>query len=228
MPAPEILIIEDEDSLAETLRLNLSLEGYRVKIARNGRQALEASGAAEKPDLVLLDVMLPDMDGHAICAAIKERHPLLPVIFLTARSQRSDKIEGLKMADDYITKPFDLDELLLRIGNMLKRYQPRAESGSLEFGNCAVNFSTFEARTASGEHITLSRRESALLRLLSEEPGKVVSRDEIISKLWDPGENPSSRTIDNFILAFRKYFEKDPKRPAHFHSIRGVGYKFLP
>lgn len=223
-----ILIVEDEENLANTIALNLELENYSVSIARNGSEAVQLfTKNRETLSLVLLDVMLPDVDGFELCRQFKGKRPDLPVIFLTAKNQTSDKIGGLKLgADDYITKPFDLEELLLRISNMMKRTQ-KENNPVFMFGNCSINFQTYEITDARGQKQTLSKREIGLLELLTTKINKVISRDEIIEKLWDINENASSRTIDNFILNFRKYFEVNPKEPKHFHSIRGVGYKFV-
>lgn len=223
-----ILIIEDEESLANTLALNLKLENYLVTVARSGNEALRVFTKSRSDlNLILLDVMLPDINGFDLCKEFKILEPELPVIFLTAKNQTADKIGGLKLgADDYITKPFDLEELLLRISNLLKRTQKEPES-VFNFGNCSINFQTYEIKDIKGQKQSLSKREIGLLELLTSEPNKVISRDEIIEKLWDVNENASSRTIDNYILNFRKYFEEHPKEPKHFHSIRGVGYKFI-
>lgn len=223
-----ILVIEDEASLADTMALNLKLENYQVTLVRNGNEALKAF---EKNytliDLVLLDVMLPDRNGFDLCKTFKSIDQNIPVIFLTAKNQISDKIEGLKLgADDYMTKPFDLEELLLRISNLLKRTK-KETNPVFTFGTCSINFKTYEIVDVKGIKQTLSKREIGLLELLTASTNQVISRDEIIEKLWDVNENASSRTIDNYILNFRKYFELNPKEPRHFHSIRGVGYKFV-
>ncbi|MCU0360336.1 MAG: response regulator transcription factor [Bacteroidia bacterium] len=222
-----ILIVEDEANLANAISLNLKAEGYVVLLARNGKEAktiLNSSLGAI--DLIMLDVMLPDASGFELCKQIKTARAELPVIFLTAKNQSFDKIEGLKLgADDYITKPFDLEEVLLRIRNLLKRAN-KASEGIFKFKNGEVHFSTFEIVSCAGEKISLSKREMGLLELLTRQANKVISRDEIIEKLWSADENPSSRTIDNYVLNFRKYFEPNPKEPIHFHSVRGVGYKF--
>jgi two-component system, OmpR family, alkaline phosphatase synthesis response regulator PhoP len=165
-------------------------------------------------------------NGFDLFKEFKKINPDVPVIFLTAKGQTADKISGLKLgADDYIVKPFELEELLLRIRNVMKR-NATPESQLFTFGDCSINFETFEVKDVNGKTITLSRREMGLLKLLTTKENKVISRDEIIEALWDPNENASSRTIDNYILSFRKYFEKNPKEPKHFHSVRGVGYKF--
>ncbi|MBA2612527.1 MAG: response regulator transcription factor [Bacteroidetes bacterium] len=223
-----IFIVEDEESLAKAIELNLQLENYKVTIAKSGNQALSFfTSNFNAINLVLLDVMLPEINGFDLCKEFKKLNPAVPIIFLTAKNQIADKIEGLKLgADDYITKPFDLEELLLRISNLIKRTQ-KASPPVFNFDNCSINFDTFEIVDISGSHSTLSKREIGLLKLLTENANKVISRDEIIEKLWDINENASSRTIDNYILNFRKYFEANPKEPVHFHSIRGVGYKFI-
>ena len=222
-----ILIVEDEESLANTIALNLQLENYKVLLAKKGNDALTVfKNNSGLINLVLLDVMLPEINGYELCQLFKAIDPLVPVIFLTAKNQISDKIEGLKLgADDYITKPFDLEELLLRVSNVLKRTKKEA-SPTFSFNGCSINFETFDIKDITGATSTLSKREIGLLKLLTENANKVISRDEIIEKLWGVEENASSRTIDNYILNFRKYFEPNPKEPVHFQSIRGVGYKF--
>lgn len=227
MQKPTILIVEDEESLGKTLLLNLELENYNVKLANTGNSALQTFNELNKNlDLVLLDVMLPEINGFELCQKFKSINPSVPVIFLTAKNQTSEKISGLKLgADDYITKPFELEELLLRIQNVIKR-NSKEVSSLFEFGTCSINFETFEIKDIKGETSTLSKREIGLLKLLTDNENKVISRDQIIENLWSEKENSSSRTIDNYILGFRKYFEVNAKEPKHFHSIRGVGYKF--
>lgn len=226
--AIKILIIEDELALLETLKLNLEIEGYSVATCNSGNLALKTAKEFV-PDLILLDVMLPVLNGIQIYKLFQENNISTPVIFLTAKSSVQDKIEGLKLgADDYITKPFDLEELLLRINIALKRNKiSDSANETIKFDNCEINFATFEIIDINGNKETLSKREIALLKLLTDNQNTVVSRDEILDKLWTKDENPSSRTIDNYILNFRKLFEKNPKEPTHFHSIRGVGYKFV-
>lgn len=222
-----ILLVEDEASLADTLSLNLKMENYTVTITRNGGEALNYfKKNSKRTDLVLLDVMLPDMNGFDLCKEFKKTEPGVPVIFLTAKNQAPDKISGLRLgADDYITKPFDLEELLLRISNLLKRAN-KTGTKSFVFANGTIDFNTYEIIDIHGKTHTLSKREIKLLELLTTNVNKVISRDEIIEKLWDDDENASSRTIDNYILNFRKYFETNSRDPKHFHSVRGVGYKF--
>ncbi|MDX2173034.1 MAG: response regulator transcription factor [Bacteroidota bacterium] len=223
-----IHIIEDELILANTLKLNLELEHYKTIVSSSGNKAIEDFEKNKSHiHLVLLDVMLPDLSGFEICKIIKEKSPNTPVIFLTAKNQTINKIEGLKLgADDYITKPFDLEELLLRISNLIKRTQKQFDS-VIKFNGCEINFETYEILDITGVRRDISKREIGLLQLLSQNVNKVISRDEIIEKLWDVNENASSRTIDNYILNFRKWFEINPKEPVFFQSIRGVGYKFI-
>jgi two-component system alkaline phosphatase synthesis response regulator PhoP len=227
MQQPSILIVEDEESLGKTLQLNLELEHYHVKLANSGNLALELFTQHNKTlHLVLLDVMLPEINGFELCEKFKTINSSVPVIFLTAKNQTSEKISGLKLgADDYITKPFELEELLLRIQNVIKR-NAKPSTTVFEFGKCSINFETFEIKDIAGEISTLSKREIGLLKLLTDNKNKVISRDQIIESLWSEKENSSSRTIDNYILGFRKYFEINAKEPKHFHSVRGVGYKF--
>jgi len=223
----KVLVIEDEISLAETLKLNIEMENYTVELCFRGDKAIEQVQLF-KPDLILLDIMLPAISGVDIYKSLREYGNNVPVIFLTAKNQFNDKIEGLKLgADDYVTKPFDLEELLLRINIILRRAYPNIDNlSSFKFDNGEINFTTYEVITKDKQTETLSKREIALLKLLIDHQNQVVSRDDIIYKLWDKDENPSSRTIDNYILTFRKLFEPNPKEPIHFLSIRGVGYKF--
>jgi two-component system, OmpR family, alkaline phosphatase synthesis response regulator PhoP len=227
MNKQSILIIEDEENLSSTLALNLELENYKVLLAKNGKEGLSLYRENHTSlDLVLLDVMLPGLNGFDLLPEFKKIDKDVPVIFLTAKSLANEKISGLKLgAEDYITKPFELEELLLRIKNVIKR-NSKTISAPFIFDTCSINFETFEIRNIKGESLTLSRREIGLLKLLTDSINKVISRDQIIETLWDENENPSSRTIDNYILGFRKQFEENPKEPKHFHSIRGVGYKF--
>ena len=223
----KILIIEDELALQQTLKLNLELEGYQTYTCGNGGDAIYQV-KKNRPDLILLDIMLPIISGIEIYKELKKLNIQTPVIFLTAKNNVQDKIEGLKLgADDYITKPFELEELLLRIHNVLKRNAPQKQDVNIfKFDGCEINFATFQIKTREGKTEDLSKREIALLKLLVDNVNNVVSRNEILDKLWTKDENPSSRTIDNYILNFRKLFEINQKEPIHFLSIRGVGYKF--
>lgn len=229
MSTKRILLVEDEEHLLKTIQLNLELEGYTVTSAINGIDALKEFRKAHF-DLVILDVMLPEMHGFDVCDEIRKENTRVAILFLTAKSSGSDRVQGLKLgADDYLTKPFNLEELLLRVQILLKRGNVAPAAQSMEvytFGDNEINFKTYEIKGVDGQRTEITKREIALLKLLIDKAGKVVSREEILDTVWGTDVYPSSRTIDNYILAFRKYFEKKQKEPEHFHSIRGVGYKF--
>lgn len=226
-----ILLVEDEQALAETIKLNLELEGYAVQIARDGKSALKHF-KGERFNLIILDVMLPEMDGFTVCESIRLENPEIPILFLTAKNSSTDRIQGLKIgADDYLTKPFNLEELLLRVQNLLKRSVKSNGSDSnlvsFRIGDDTVNFSRLEVERSNGENIRLTKKEAMLLKLLIDRRNEVVSREHILETVWGYDIYPSTRTIDNFIVSFRKYFEKDPSNPRYFQSVRGVGYKFV-
>jgi two-component system, OmpR family, alkaline phosphatase synthesis response regulator PhoP len=228
-----ILLVEDEENLSDLIRLNLEMEGYEVNPCATGTRGAELA-LNEKFDLVLLDVMLPGINGFDILAQIRKKKPDLPVLILTARGTGEDRITGLKLgADDYLVKPFNLEELMLRVKNLLSRVRKTQsvtplDSGEYSFGPFKINFETYEILKNGKVQGTLTNREVLLLKLLTSKAGQVVSREEILDKIWGEDAFPSSRTIDNYILALRKYFEVNQKEPVHFHSIRGVGYKFTP
>lgn len=223
-----ILLVEDEESLRETLALNLELENYDVVALDSGRNVL-LTLQQQHIDLILLDIMLPDMSGLEVCAQIRLNNLATPIIFLTAKDTPADRIAGLRQgADDYLAKPFNLEELLLRVAILLRRTSgDKIQSVELfSFGGHKVNFKTYEVETASGERFILTKKEAMLLKLLTDRAGQVVSRQQILQAVWGYDVYPSTRTIDNFILSFRKYFEPNPKQPIYFHSLRGIGYKF--
>ncbi len=223
-----ILLVEDEESLRESLKLNLELEDYEVVATDNGKDAIKYFHE-QHFDLAILDVMLPEVDGFQICEQIRLTNMDMPVIFLTAKDAATDRIAGLKRgADDYITKPFNLEELLLRVSNLIRRTSKAPDNTPevYEFGGNRVNFVTYEAQ-AKGKTFSLTKKEAMLLKLLIDRRNEVVSRQQILQSVWGYDVYPSTRTIDNFILSFRKYFEEDPKNPQYFLSIRGVGYKFV-
>lgn len=224
-----ILLVEDEEHIRETLKLNLELEGYEVVAANNGKAAIKRF-QEEHFDLVLLDLMLPEMDGLQVSEQIRLTNMGVPILMLTAKDQPEDRIAGLrKGADDYLTKPFNLEELLLRIEKLIRRTSKSPENTPeiYTFGANKVNFLTFEAEGRDGL-IQLTKKEAMLLKLLVDRKNEVVSRNQILQSVWGYEVFPSTRTIDNFILSFRKYFEDDQRNPRFFHSIRGVGYKFTP
>lgn len=223
-----LLLVEDEASIRNTIKLNLELSDYEVVAVDNGADALEKV-RDQHFDLLILDVMLPDMDGFQICEQIRLSDFETPIIFLTARNTGEDRIRGLRLgADDYITKPFELEELLLRVQRLLQRTgkTPVEETSVYAFGKNRVNFKTYDAWGKNGAFI-LTKKEAMLLKLLIDRKNQVVSRKQILQAVWGYDVFPSTRTIDNFILSFRKYFEADPKNPNYFISVRGVGYKFL-
>lgn len=228
--AYRILLAEDEESLREVIQLNLELEGYQVIPVVDGKSALERA-LNERFDLIILDVMIPLIDGFSVCEKIRLENQEVPIIFLTAKNTSSDRVQGLKLgADDYLAKPFNLEELLLRVQSLIKRGLDRArvntETSEYSFGNNRIDFSSYTITTFRNESITLSKKEIQLLKLLIDRKGEVVSRRQILEKVWGYDIFPSTRTIDNYILAFRKYFEQNPREPEFFHSIRSVGYKF--
>ena len=223
-----ILLLEDEKHLAETLKLNLELEGYNVSVVGDGQVAI-ARFKEEKFDLAVLDIMVPSIDGIGVAESIRLTNTKVPILFLSAKGTAEDRILGLKKGgDDYIAKPFNLEELLLRIKKLLSRNEEnpvKTNFNEYTFGNNYINFDSYEAKGQNGD-FTLTKKEALLLKLLIENKNEVVSREKILQTVWGYAVYPSTRTIDNFVLAFRKYFELDPKNPIHFKSLRGVGYKF--
>jgi len=225
-----ILLAEDEKSLREGIALNLELEGYEVEAVCDGAEALKVFGE-QRFTMVILDVMMPEVNGFEVCEKIRLSDSETPILFLTAKDTSKDRINGLKVgADDYLAKPFNLEELLLRVKVLIKHSLKGKEEGEelskFVFGDNEINFSNFTAITPNGA-INLTSKESQLLKLLIDRKNEVVSRNQILQYVWGYDVYPSTRTIDNFILSFRKYFEKNPKQPEHFYSIRGVGYKFV-
>jgi two-component system, OmpR family, alkaline phosphatase synthesis response regulator PhoP len=225
----KICVVEDEVSILEMVRMNLELEGYQVQTYTDGKIALDAIQANSDFDLLILDVMLPSMNGLDICKEVR-KNSKIPILILSAKGTTTDRIQGLKLgANDYLPKPFDLEELLLRVQNLIgAKTELETTLETIEIGQKQIDFSTFLVKDKQNQESTsLSKKEIELLKLFIEKEGKVVSRDEILDRVWGKDSFPTSRTIDNFILNFRKLFEKDPKHPQHFLSIRGVGYKFL-
>jgi two-component system alkaline phosphatase synthesis response regulator PhoP len=227
---PSILLVEDEQNLHDALKLNLELEGFDVTSAFDGSAAVKAV-QLEYFDLIIMDVMLPEMDGINVTETIRLQNNEVPILMLSAKNSSADRVLGLKKgADDYLTKPFNLEELILRVHKLIdknKKMQDKSSVGdSYSFGNNTVDFRAQEAITKSGEKIQLSRKESMLLKLLIENKNDVVPREKILQVVWGYNVYPTTRTIDNFILSFRKYFEEDSRNPKYFHSVRGVGYKY--
>ena len=225
-----ILLVEDDRNLAEGLILNLEAEGYQVVHADNGIDALELirNGLF---DLVLLDIMLPGMDGLTVCRKVRQDGSTIPILFLTARDQSAERTEGLVAGgDDYITKPFDMAELLARIQGIFRRLAwlaVDAESGNrVTFDGRSLDYKSFQAQGPGGE-VRLTRKECMVAKYLIDRQGEAVSRDQLLDAVWGYHAFPTSRTIDNFILKLRKVFEDDPTQPEYFETIRGVGYRFL-
>jgi two-component system, OmpR family, alkaline phosphatase synthesis response regulator PhoP len=225
-----ILLVEDEENLHEALKLNLELEGYSVSSAVDGAEALRTV-EQEYFDLVILDVMLPEVDGITVAETIRVHNNQVPILILSAKNTSADRVLGLKKgADDYLTKPFNLEELLLRVQKLIeknKKMQDKSTVGDVySFGTNTIDFKAQEATTKNGEKVQLSKKEAMLLKLLIENRNEVVPREKILQTVWGYNVYPTTRTIDNFILNFRKYFEEDSRNPRYFHSVRGVGYKY--
>jgi two-component system, OmpR family, alkaline phosphatase synthesis response regulator PhoP len=228
-----VLVVEDDPHLAAGLTENLRAEGYAVDTAADGEQALawlRTNGCA----LILLDVMLPGCDGFAVCRALREQGNNTPVLFLTARGDPADRVRGLQSGgDDYLAKPFHLQELLLRVRAILRRWDwyrsasATTATATLSFGGNEVDFRAFRARAWNGEAHELTEKEAMILKVLAEHGGEIVSREDLLEKVWGYDVFPSTRTVDNFILRLRKRFEKDPANPRHFLTVWGVGYRFL-
>jgi two-component system, OmpR family, alkaline phosphatase synthesis response regulator PhoP len=227
---PSILLAEDEENLHEALKLNLELEGYEVTSAYTGSNTLQKV-QQEYFDLLILDVMLPDIDGISITETIRVQNNDVPILILSAKNSGADRVLGLKKgADDYLTKPFNLEELLLRVQKLIRKNKKITEKDSVgdtyQFGSNTIDFRAQEAVNKNGERIQLSKKEAMLLKLLIENKNDVVPREKILQTVWGYNVYPTTRTIDNFILNFRKYFETDSRNPRYFHSVRGVGYKY--
>ena len=225
-----ILLVEDEENLQEALKLNLELEGYEITSAYDGAEALQAV-QKEFFNLIILDIMLPEVDGITVCETIRLSNADIPILILSAKNSSADRVLGLKKgADDYLTKPFNLEELLIRVNNLIKKSERLSTKQPLpeiySFGKNKIDFKASEAFTKSGEKITLTKKEIMLLKLLIENKNEVVTREKILQVVWGYNVYPTTRTIDNFILNFRKYFEADSRDPEYFHAVRGVGYKF--
>jgi two-component system alkaline phosphatase synthesis response regulator PhoP len=239
-----ILVVEDEEAIAQGLVLNLGRRGHEAELVMDGREALERA-STERFDLILLDVRLPGMDGFEICQRLRREGNFTPVLVLTARSQPDDVVYGLEVgADDYVVKPFDLAELMARVEGLLRRQSwsksdddgagdPDGEgdeampTGRYEFGEYWVDFGSFQAKTDRGVE-ELSKKEMAVLRLFASRPGQVIDRRELLADVWELPDHPNTRVVDNVIVALRKAFGDNSLRPRHFHTVRGVGYRFTP
>ena len=234
-----ILVIEDEVHIADGIRLNLSIKGYLVKVASDGIDGLE-KWRTWKPDLIVLDIMLPMIDGFSILKTIRTEDPKIPVLILSARAETKDKVKGLRYGvDDYLPKPFDLEEFLLRVERLIVKkgwYEtPKKDEGQqgydlfegahYDFGGNHIDFVSLTADCQAGT-IVLTEQEIVLLKIFIANKGKPLSREMLLNSGWGYAKDTSTRTVDNFIVRFRKYFEKNPKKPVHFISRRSVGYVF--
>lgn len=228
MNRPRVLLVEDELNIARGLVFNLEEEGYAVTHVVTGEEALQQA-REQSPTLVVLDLMLPGISGLQVCRQLRRADPRLPILILTARSEEKDRIRGLaEGADDYLVKPFSLEEFLLRVRGMLRRsewYRP-GTGRRLRFGRNEVDLQEGRAATAGGE-IVLTELEVRMLQAFFRREGKVVSRAELLQEVWGMAPDTETRTLDNFVVRLRRYFEPDPARPVHFLTVRGRGYKFV-
>lgn len=225
-----VLLVEDEENLHDALKLNLELEGYEITSAFDGHEALKKV-QEEYFDLIIMDVMLPGVDGISVTESIRLQNNEVPILILSAKNTSADRVAGLKKgADDYLTKPFNLEELLLRVQKLIEKNKKMQDKDSVgdtyTFGRNTIDFRAQEIVTRKGERIQISKKEAMLLKLLIENKNEVVPREKILQSVWGYNVYPTTRTIDNFILGFRKYFEEDSRNPQFFHSVRGVGYKY--
>lgn len=221
-----ILVVEDDASIRLGIERNLSFEGYRVVAAAGGDEGLEKV-FRERPDLLLLDVMLPGISGLEICKAVRRHDPTLPILMISARTQEADRVAGLDLgADDYIPKPFSVRELLARVRAALRRRRALAgESVPYRFGPCEVDFGA-RALRVRGKPVECSMKEFDLLRYMVRNRGRVVSRDQILNRVWGYDYEGTARTIDNFVQKLRQKVEDDPEAPRWIQTVRGVGYRF--
>jgi DNA-binding response OmpR family regulator len=226
--AEKILLVEDDPAILTGVRDTLELEGYRVLTARDGETAVKLA-KAEDPDLVILDIMLPRLSGLEVCRKLREERIRGTILLLTARAAEKDKVRGFEAgADDYVTKPFSLAELLMRVKALLRRTEKAEDRlAKARFGELELDFVKFEAKKR-GKPIELTPREFKIMRLFCENPGRVITRNELLDKVWGYDVFPTTRTVDNHIVKLRKAIEDEPASPRHILSVRGVGYKFDP
>lgn len=224
-----VCLVEDEKNLISLIKLNLELEGMKVRVFEDGIEAKLNFEHRLNYDLIILDVMLPNFSGFDLCELIRKKSDV-PILFLSAKGTTQDRIKGLKLgANDYLPKPFDLEELLLRVHILTHGVESLEQNPKqIMIANKFVDLSSYEVCDSNTNILhVFSKKEAALLEFFIENNNKVVSRDEILDHVWGKDQFPTSRTIDNFILTYRKLFEENPKKPKHFLSVRGVGYKFI-
>ena len=234
-----IVVVEDEEHLAQGLRFNLEADGYRVLVYGDGESAIEALLQPENPiAAVVLDVMLPGRDGFSVVQELRDRQNYTPVLLLTARSRPEDVLAGFAAgADDYLSKPFDLSILLARLNGLLRRTSWQrdqiptakldAEPGTFEFANRTIDFTALRLATPS-KTVSLTVMEADLLRYLVRHQGEIISRKQLLEEVWHVREDTDTRAIDNFMVRLRRYIEDDPAKPVHLETVRGIGYRFLP
>ncbi|MGA3239690.1 MAG: response regulator transcription factor [Bryobacteraceae bacterium] len=227
-----VLAIEDDPAILRGLADNLRFEGYDVITASDGETGYYLQ-KERKPDLIVLDLMLPRMSGFELCRKLRGEGIQTPILMLTARSEEPDRVLGLDLgADDYVTKPFSVRELMARVRAQLRRSQPVPEGtpdlpDDLRFGEVEIDFRSYEARL-NGEPVEMTRKEFAVLRFLASRAGEVVTRDDLLNEVWGCESYPSSRTVDNHVAGLRAKLERDPSQPGHIKTVHGVGYKFIP
>ena len=227
---PRILLVEDEKHIAQGIIFNLELEGFLITHTETGAATMDAFGR-QSFDLVVLDLMLPDSHGFDLCREMRKTQPQLPILMLTALGEEQDRVNGLKEgADDYLTKPFSLDEFLLRIRGMLRRsawYQPsQIKTEVYQFGSNLIDLNNLAAETTKGK-IRITELEGRMLAIFFSNEGETLTRATLLKSVWGMAEDAETRTLDNFIVRIRKYFEEDPANPKHFLTVRGRGYQFI-
>lgn len=231
MMKPHILIVEDEPTLASVLSDNLQAEGYETTIVGDGEAAIQIWQQSD-PALVVLDVMLPNVNGYEICRRMRTLGFQTPVLYLSAKGELADRLTGLEAGgDDYLPKPFDLTEFLLRVQALLKRrtwLPPTPPTTGFRFGNFIVDYQAMTVQTGNSTPTPIGEKELLMFQLFAERPGQAINRNEILDVVWGDNQFPSTRTVDNFVVRLRKIFEDDPANPEYFHTIWGVGYKFTP
>jgi len=229
---PRVLVVEDEEHLAIGIKYNLEVEGYDVSTVGDGPSAIQTIEECEGGfNLIILDLMLPGMSGYAVCETLRDSGNQVPILMLSARTLVEDRVRGYDLgADLYLTKPFELGELLSITRNLLRRGSDagllQEDLNQFEFNDAVVNFDTFEV-SVGGKPQRLTATQMKLLRYFVENEGKVVTRGELLENVWGMMHQPATRTVDNFIVDLRKFFETDPSSPEHFLSVRGAGYRFV-